>query len=261
MSIKEPRKIQKADLREQIEDELLHYIRQMDFKISTKLPREEELARMLGVSRITLRSVLEEFAVKGMIFRKHGKGTFVNRNFFEMKVSFNPVMHFVDVIKQSGYEPKVEVIGRRVEKADRDISEKLQIEEHAPVYVFEKVFYADNQICAITRDYISQAYLGDFSEEEFLKCSESVYYLIYEKKAQKIGWNQVELNAVYSQECDWINAILEEKNISPRAFLLLQGVEFDYEEEPAILSLEYIDTSILKFSQIRKRIIQYDTLS
>lgn len=261
MSINEPRKIQKSDLREQIEDELLHYIRQMDFNISTKLPREEELARMLGVSRITLRSVLEEFAVKGMIFRKHGKGTFVNRNFFEMKVSFNPVMHFTDVIVQSGYEPKVEVIGKRMEKADAEIAPKLQIEENEPIYVFEKIFYANKQICAITRDYIAQKYLGEFTEEEFHRCSESVYYLIYEKKAQKIGWNQVEINAVYSQECDWIRKILEEKKISPRAFLLLQGIEFDYEEQPAILSLEYIDTSILKFSQIRKRIIQYDATS
>ena len=92
-----PRKVRKTDLKAQVEEELLRFIKHMDLSVNSKLPREEELARMLGVSRITLRSVLDDLAGKGMIFRRHGRGTFVNSSFFEMKASFNPVMHFADM--------------------------------------------------------------------------------------------------------------------------------------------------------------------
>ena len=53
-----PRRVRKTDLKLQVEEELVRFIKHMDLAVNRKLPREEELARMLGVSRITLRSVL-----------------------------------------------------------------------------------------------------------------------------------------------------------------------------------------------------------
>lgn len=40
-----------------------------------------------------------------MIFRRHGRGR-LSTAAFEMKASFNPVMHFADMIRNSGYEPR-----------------------------------------------------------------------------------------------------------------------------------------------------------
>lgn len=58
------RRVRKTDLKVQVEEELLRFIKQMDLAVNSKLPREEELARMLGVSRITLRSVLTTWQPK-----------------------------------------------------------------------------------------------------------------------------------------------------------------------------------------------------
>lgn len=49
-----PRRVRKTDLKLQVEEELVRFIKHMDLAVNRKLPREEELARMLGVSRITL---------------------------------------------------------------------------------------------------------------------------------------------------------------------------------------------------------------
>ena len=59
-----------------------------------KLPPEEELAASFGVSRMTLRQSLSDLIDEGLLYRKHGIGTFVAfqhfardhshlRNFFE----------------------------------------------------------------------------------------------------------------------------------------------------------------------------------
>lgn len=253
-----PRRVRKTDLKGQVVEELLRFIKHMDLSVSTKLPREEELSKMLGISRITLRSVLDDLSAKGMIFRRHGKGTFVNRSFFEMKASFNPVMHFADMIRNCGYEPRVEMMNHRIIKADRDIADHLYIEEGFKVLECDKVFYADKQICTVTRDYIPLSYLNDIPVTELEHYANSVFYFMYQASKKKLEWEQVELNAVYSCDVELLDGLLKSAGIPPKAFLLLKGVNYDEDNIPAVYTWEYVDTTILKYSQIRKRILNYE---
>ena len=58
--------------------EIQKYIGTMDLQKDNKLPREERLAEIIGVSRITIRQALNDLAAEGLIFRRQGRGTFVN---------------------------------------------------------------------------------------------------------------------------------------------------------------------------------------
>lgn len=255
-----PRRIRKTDLKAQVEEELLHFIKQMDLSVNNKLPREEELSGMLGVSRITLRSVLDDLAAKGMIFRRHGRGTFVNNSFFEMKVSFNPVMHFADMITNSGYTPRVEMIDHQIIKADRDVAGNLDLQEGEPVLICDKIFYADKQICAVTRDYIPLNYLNGIDMAELENYVNSVFYFMYKASGKKLEWDKVELNSVYSRDVELLDGLLERFRIPPKAFLLLKGVNYDEDGTAAVFTWEYVDTTILKYSQIRKRLLRYEDI-
>ena len=97
-------KVKEQALSQLTKQSILQYIQSMDLSISNKLPREELLAQELGVSRITVRSALNELASEGIIFRKQGKGTFVNQQALGMNVVFNPIGDLRDVIANSGYE-------------------------------------------------------------------------------------------------------------------------------------------------------------
>lgn len=253
-----PGKIRKTDLKAEVEQELFRFIKDLDLAVSSKLPREEELARMMGVSRITLRSVLDDLASQGMIFRRHGKGTFVNSSFFEMKVSLNPAIHFGDMIRNSGYEPRVEMLNRRMIRADREIAANLLMEENAAILECDKIFYADRQLCAVTCDFIPLSYLGGADVSALDQYKDSVFYFLYKATGKKMDWDKVELNAVYSRDVELLNRLLEGAGIPPKAFLLLKGVNHDEDGTPAVYSLEYVDTDILKYSQIRKKILHYE---
>lgn len=255
-----PRKVQKTDLKLQVEKELVHLIKQMDLSVNTKLPREEELAKMLGVSRITLRSVLDELSSKGMIFRIHGKGTFVNSSFFEMKASLNPVMHFSDMIANSGYTPRVELLHYEVIPATADIAAHLDMQEGEKTLLCDKIFFADTQICAVTRDFIPLSYLNDADLNGLETYVNSVFYFMYKASGKKLCWDRVELDAVYSKDVELLDRLLTKYDISSRAFLLLKGVSYDEENTAAAYTWEYIDTTVLKFNQIRKRILHYEQI-
>lgn len=57
-----------------------------------------------------------------------------------------------------------------------------------------------------------------------------------------------------------LDSLLKTAGIPPKAFLLLKGVNFERGRDPGVYTWEYVDTNILKYSQIRKRILHYDRM-
>ena len=62
----------------QVIDRLKQDIEKGIFKEKEKLPSEFELAKLLGVSRATLREALRVLEEENIIVRRHGVGTFAN---------------------------------------------------------------------------------------------------------------------------------------------------------------------------------------
>lgn len=84
----------------------MRMIGEMDLSRGTKLPREEELARILGVSRTTVRQALNDLAADGIVLRRQGRGTFVNAASRGIRARFSPSTELTDAIRDSGYEPR-----------------------------------------------------------------------------------------------------------------------------------------------------------
>lgn len=250
-------KLQRIDLKTQVKEALYEYIKEMDLSTSSKLPREEEMAVMLGVSRITLRSVLDDMAADGVIFRRQGRGTFVNPTFFEMKVSFNPVMHFSDMIQNSGYTPRTEILYQGITQANEEVAKALQIEEGADVILCIKVFYADAHICALVEDYLPVNLVEKEDLKDLEQYSDSMFYFLYDKTGRKITWDKVEIDVVSSKDVKSLHDHIKKLGGKDKPYLLLKGVNYDESDKEVLYALEYIDTAILKFNQIRKRSISY----
>jgi GntR family transcriptional regulator len=61
------------------EQSVAHWLLAGRYREGDRLPPEHDLARMLGISRGTLRSALERLAARGEIVRRQGSGTYVGR--------------------------------------------------------------------------------------------------------------------------------------------------------------------------------------
>lgn len=251
-------KLTELSLSEQAKQKIHKYISKMELEKSNKLPREEFLAKIVGVSRVTIRKALDDLAAEGIVFRRQGKGTFVNVDSLNIKVKFNPAMEFSQMIKKCGYEPSVKLLNIQTIPYDDVIGSLLQLDKSRTLVMTEKFFLADDKICAYCIDYFDLSLIGGSDAyENFSKYENSVFNYIYRYSGEKIQWDKVEIDSVLGKDIPYFLTYVPVDTYGYKPYLRLKGVDYNSDDKPLVYAEEYIDTSIIKFSMIRQRMIHY----
>lgn len=146
--------VKNRSLSEEVKANIIKYIKTMDLRKNNKLPNEDLLADLFGVSRITIRSALNELSSEGLVFRQQGRGTFVNVEALQMKVTLNPAVEFEDMIRNSGYSVDVKILKTYTKTVSKRIANILRIEPTDEVLVIERMYCADNHPAALVIDYL-----------------------------------------------------------------------------------------------------------
>lgn len=251
-------KINDLPLSERAKKQIHRYISGMDLQESNKLPREEQLAEIIGVSRITIRKALNDLAFEGIVFRRQGRGTFVNVDSLNIKVKFHPAMEFTRMIRDSGYEPSVRLLDIRLVPWDEEIGGMLQLERQEHLVMTAKIFLADNKLCSYCIDYFALGLIGGIEGfERFSSYQYSVFDYIYNLSGEKIEWDKVEISSVLGQDIPYFDKYMDMECYGPRPYLLVKGIDYNIDNKPLLVVEEYINTDIIKFSMIRQRMIRY----
>lgn len=111
-----------------------------DFVPGQKLPSEDEMARQLNISRVTLRTALQKLELLGYVDRKRGVGTFVVGSYERhMDAGIERLVSISDVMRQRGHVPGTREIMISAEVADELIANELQIKLGDPITVISRV--------------------------------------------------------------------------------------------------------------------------
>ena len=252
-------RLTEVSLSQRAKEKIHKYISKMELDKSNKLPREETLAEIIGVSRVTIRKALDDLSAEGIVFRRQGKGTFVNVDSLNIKVKFNPAMEFTQMIKKCGYEPSVKLLSIQTVPWDEKIGSALQLEKGSSLVRCEKLFLADEKICACCIDYFDIALIGGKAAyEDFKRFERSVFNYIYSYSKETIEWDKIEIDCVLGTDIpDFMNYVTDD-SYGSKPYLRLRGVDYSPEDKPLIYAEEYIDTGIIQFSMIRQRQVRYE---
>ena len=106
-----------------------------------QLLSEREICETYNVSRTTVRQAINELERDGVIYKVHGKGTFVASK--KVKQDLIKFYSFTEEMKKLGKKPVSKVLSFEIIEADRKISRELRIPESSKVYKFTRLRIAD----------------------------------------------------------------------------------------------------------------------
>lgn len=225
-----------------IRSTLLDMIRES--RAGERLPSEDALAQMLGVSRPTIRSALIALEQEGLVSRHHGRGTFVSATRPKLRASLQELTSVADIVEQNGYQAEV----RNVEKSSLNlpnfVTEALGLEEGTPGYLVTRTVYADGEPAVYLVDYLAQEIAGvpvnlDLFSDRMIVALHRV--------GVDIAYAVTQLTLSRASD-----AAAQALNVSPGdAVLLLTQVAHTAFSQPVIYSIGYHREGFVSYSVMR----------
>jgi GntR family transcriptional regulator len=116
-----------------------------------ELPSERVLADHFGLARMTVRTEMDRLVTEGLVYRLHGRGTFVAEPRVAQAVLFSS---FSEDMRARGMTPGSVVRSRELIEAGSFLARSLEITPGAAVAEFERLRTADGEPMALERVYL-----------------------------------------------------------------------------------------------------------
>lgn len=185
------------------------------------LPSEAELVQRFGVSRATIREALAKLVTAGIVVRRQGIGTYVNRlrsqRHATVHFDFDRPLGFMDIVYSACGDAQVRVLTRRIGSA-QEYAASLAIEPDTQMIIVEKLFLAAGipliHSVNVVPYHLVKAECRETIEGDYA-FSESVYDFLKEKCGVVVDHQQTQVRAIAADaqcagllHCDMCEALL-----------------------------------------------------
>lgn len=152
-------------LYQQIYDVLKAKILDGSIEQNTKLPAEQDITKVLGISRITVKRAMNELAIAGLVRRQRGNGTVViyDASAPTVKGSFETL---IDGLTRMGVETEVQLLDCTMGTASPAISESLNLPKGALVQRIVRLRKLDDEPFSYLITYIPDDVADAYDDSE-----------------------------------------------------------------------------------------------
>lgn len=237
-------KLSNKSLYNQAKAEIIKLIKNK-YSFMEKLPSEQQLAEMMGISRNTVREALKSLENEGLIVSRHGVGTFVISSPNHIKHNIAVLNSTTEIIRNNGYEPGTSGVFYEIRKAPEKIQKQTQLSMEQEYLYIERIRTANGKPIAYVEDYLP---MQDGLCEAFAEDEAAPIFPVLEKHGMQVSFSNCTIHAVISD-----NKI--EKNLElakTSGLLLLQQTHYSTKGNLVLYSDSYFLTNELEFSLVRK---------
>jgi GntR family transcriptional regulator len=141
-------------------ESILHSILERRFEDS-RLPPENELADMLGVSRTTVRSALQSLEQHGVLTRSPRRGTQVHGRLSPSMVALQRLIGFTRMLEEQGYTVETLTDARITTTPPDEVAKALGAPKGAAVYEIDRLFVASGKPAIWAINYIQASLFAE----------------------------------------------------------------------------------------------------
>ena len=125
------------------------------------LPPERDLADQAGVSRVTVRKAVDDLVKDGLLVRRHGSGTFVEKPISKVEQSLSHLTSFTEDMARRGLVARAQWLDKGLYAPSPDEIMTLGLSAGVRIARLERLRIADDRPLAIERASISTEFLPD----------------------------------------------------------------------------------------------------
>ena len=113
-----------------------------EMKPNDRLPSERQLLKEYGVSRNTIRLALNDLEERGVIYRLHGKGTFVSTIYLD-QTNLGSMYSFSEQMSEAGHKPTTQNRTLELVTPKEDVANQLNLKAGEKAYKLVRLRLAD----------------------------------------------------------------------------------------------------------------------
>ena len=215
-----------------------------------RLPPEADLAKRLGVSRGTIREVMQTLAREGIISKKHGLGNFVHRSAIDTKMRIDTIQDFRQMIESGGYAARMEKIGNSEEVLIDDAffaktAELLHVRGKDELITLQSLYYADETPAIYSQVFVPRDIIFEDPDKETKK---TLFEFLEEFCNQTVEQTIIKFapHCASGIPAELLN--LEEN--SP--FILWEEYYYNIFDEVICVALTHFHPDFMEFTMLRK---------
>lgn len=183
-------------LYEQIKAALRAHILDGTYAPHSRMPSESGLCASFGVSRITVRQALGDLQKEGLVFRVHGKGTFVSKPKAFQNVT--ALQGFAEAMSSMGHEIVNQLRALRFVQADRHIAERLALPEGARVAEIRRVRLLNREPVSLEVTWVPEALGKRLANADLV--TRDIFLILENDCGLALGHADVSIDAVLADD-------------------------------------------------------------
>jgi GntR family transcriptional regulator len=189
------------------------------------IPPELDLCQMYNVSRTTVRKALDHLTQEGLLYRIHGKGTFVSPP--KLRERFvNQCLGFYEDMMSRGVEVRTRVLEQAVIPASKLIAPSLQLAVGSPVIKLVRVRSVGGEPILVSTSVLPYRLFPSLISENLTDTS--LYLVLREKYGVQLNYGT---RLVETAPCTEEDAELLQIPLAT-PLLIVSGIMYDSENRP-----------------------------
>lgn len=215
-------------LYEQIKDLLRARILDGSYQPHQQMPSESEMMASFNVSRITVRQALNDLQNEGLIFRIHGKGTFVSKP--KAFQDLGRLQGFGEAMRQMGYETFSRVLSIRNVVPTAHVQDKLKLPKRSRVTELQRVRFLNREPISLDVTYVPAAIGARLAKEDL--AARDIFVILENDYGLSLGHADLQIGSTLADETLATQLKVEEGSpvlVIERTTHTVAGDPIDYE--------------------------------